>query len=211
MRKSIFKPHKFSGIGISLFLLILILTTCSSGGGNSKGNSTATKTSNNSGTTNPSVDVTTDAVTPAPQVKLGSQLCPATVSSPAHWDTIIPTQQGVNSVKSVTCANLVGNPTLQALVTVLSNGSGNYLDVYVYNNITSPSPTKTFQLLRLAQGNAKLGGYNTILTAEVDQNSSVNKNAGGANAQQPDLFREFKWSDAAGTFVPIPFPGLFPV
>jgi hypothetical protein len=114
-------------------------------------------------------------------------------------------------VSRVTCANLIGNPTLQALILVGYQGAGNVVDVYVYNKITDPLPQQLFKLQNLYKGDAKVGGYNTILTAEVDQNSSVNKNAGGTNAQQPDLFREFKWSDGAGTFAPVPFPGLFPV
>jgi Immunoglobulin-like domain of bacterial spore germination len=52
-------------------------------------------------------------------------------------------------------------------------------------------------------------GYSTILTTQVDANSSVNK---GKNGDQltTDLYREFKWSDGAGIFVPTAFPGLFP-
>jgi len=131
------------------------------------------------------------------------------VKAQAHWDALIPTQKGVTQVENVICGNLIGNPTLQALVTVRYQGSGQNLDVYVYSNITSPNPTQLFKLQNLYKGNAKISVYNTLLTAEVDQHSSVN--AGKSNAElTPDLFREFKWSDGAGTLVPVSFPGLYP-
>ncbi len=142
-------------------------------------------------------------------IGLGTRPCPDAVKAPAHWDPIIPTQSNISKVETVSCGNLIGNPTLQALVTVRSIGSGGILDVYVYNNITSPSPTQLFKLLSLAQGDAKISVYNTILTGEVDANSSINKGKPDAELTQ-DLFREFKWSDGAGTFVPVSFPGIFP-
>jgi hypothetical protein len=109
----------------------------------------------------------------------------------------------------VSCGNLIGNTSLQALVTVRNTGSGGILDVYVYNNITNPNPVQLFKLLSLAQGDARISLYNTILTGEVDANSSINKGKPDAELTQ-DLFREFKWSDGAGTFVPVSFPGIFP-
>jgi hypothetical protein len=132
------------------------------------------------------------------------------VQDPAHWDAIIPTQTGTSKVESVTCANLTGNTSLQALVTVRSNGSGAFLDVYVFNNITNPNPVSLFKLLHLDRGDAKISGYNTVVTSEVDTASSVNVNAHNNAAQVPDLGREFKWSDGVGTLVPVAFPGIFP-
>src|SRR5260370_35060493 len=105
---------------------------------------------------------------------LGSQLCPAAVKAPAYWDPIIPTQNGVTKVESVTCGNLVGNPTLQALVTVRYNGTGAILDVYVYTNITNPRPTQLFKLQSLYDGAARISVYNTVLTTELEQHSSLN-------------------------------------
>ena len=95
------------------------------------------------------------------------------------------------------------------MVTVRYQGTGQILDVYVYNDITSPSPSQLFKLQNLYKGDTKISVYNTVLTTEVDQNSSIN--AGKANAQLTrDLFREFKWSDGAGTLVPVSFPGIYP-
>nr|HET6903781.1 hypothetical protein [Ktedonobacteraceae bacterium] len=190
---------------ITLFLLItLALTACSGPGGGSGSTST------------PTVSTTTTAgkatITPTttPQIQLGTQPCPDAVKAPAHWDAIIPTQANVNKVESVLCGNLVGNASLQALVTVRANGTGAILDVYVYNHITDPSPAQIFKLQNLYKGDARISGYNTVLTAEVDQASSVNKNSTSNAALVQDLFREFKWSDGAGTLVPVTFPGIFP-
>ncbi len=187
-------------IGISLVLL-LTFTLAACGG------------SSNSGGATPTTQATTPAggttATASPVIGLGPQSCPDAVKAPAHWAAIIPTQNGVTQVENVTCGNLIGNPTLQALVTVRYQGTGQNLDVYVYSDITGPNPTQLLKLQNLYKGNAKISGYNTILTSEVDQNSSIN--AGKSNAELTlDLFREFKWSDGAGTLVPVSFPGMYP-
>ena len=187
-----------------VFLLALTLIACS-GSGNTGSSSTTTTpaalASGNSG------NKTTP--TASPGIGLGPRPCPDAVKAPAHWDAIIPTQNGVTHVDKVICGNLIGNATLQALITVRYQGTGQILDVYVYNNITSPSPSQLFKLQNLYKGDAKISVYNTVLTAEVDQNSSIN--AGKIDAEMTrDLFREFQWSDGAGTLVPVSFPGIFP-
>jgi hypothetical protein len=107
------------------------------------------------------------------------------------------------------CGNLIGNATLQVLLTVRYQGTGQILDVYVYDNITSPNPSQLFKLQNLYKGDAKISVYNTVLTVEIDQNSSINAGKNDTKMTQ-DLFREFKWSDGAGTLVPVSFPGIFP-
>jgi hypothetical protein len=140
-------------------------------------------------------------------VQLGPQPCPNAVSSPSYWDPIIPTQPGINKVESVICAYLTGSSNVQALVTVRSQSAGSLLDVYIYDNITSPTPAQLFKLQGLYMGEAKISGYNTLLTGQVDLNSSLNK---GAATPTVDLFREFKWLAAAATLVQVSFPGIFP-
>jgi len=66
----------------------------------------------------------------------------------------------------VSCANIIGNPSLQALVTVRHKSIDNTLDVYVFNNITNSLPARVFQMFGLVQGEAKISGYNTVLTAQ---------------------------------------------
>ncbi|HWZ17525.1 MAG TPA: Gmad2 immunoglobulin-like domain-containing protein [Ktedonobacteraceae bacterium] len=145
----------------------------------------------------------------SPGIDPGPQPCPDAVKAPAHWDAIIPTQNGVTHVEKVICVYLTGTTTLQALVTVRYQGTGQLLDVYVYDDITSPDPSQLFKLQSLYNGDARISAYNTVLTAEVDQSSSIN--AGKSDAEMSrDLFREFQWSDGAGTLVPVSFPGIFP-
>ena len=151
---------------------------------------------------------TTDATLTTPP-HLGTQPCPAVVSEPSHWDPIINTESGVNAVTSVTCANLTNNDSLQALVVSVYEGTGQSADAYVFDNITSPNPNQIFKLHNLYKGSAKISAYNTLLTAEVDQGSSLNTGQSNANYQQ-DLFREFAWSTGAGTLVPVSFPGMYP-
>jgi len=194
--------YKRFWIGTTLLLLLaLMLAACSgnSTNGNSGNTPTAHSTTTGSGTT----------PTTTPGIGLGSQPCPAAVKTPAYWDPIIPTQNGVTKVESVTCGNLVGNPTLQALLTVRYNGTGAILDAYVYTNITNPRPTQLFKLQSLYDGAARISVYNTVLTAEVDQHSSLNAGKDSASYTQ-DLFREFKWSDGTGTLVPVSFPAMYP-
>ncbi len=189
-------------IGACLLLLLSLAITvsaCSPGGSTPapSNRGTATPTGSNSPTT-----------TQTPQVFLGVQPCPDAVKAPSHWNTIVGADDAHKGTEQVSCANLVGNPTLQALVTVMSGASAD-LNVYVYNNIASNSPNQIFKLAGLIDGEAKISGYNTVLTGEADLHSSINKGKSAAEFTV-DLFREFKWSDAAGALVQATFPGIYP-
>jgi immunoglobulin-like protein involved in spore germination len=153
--------------------------------------------------------VTKPTPTPTPGVILGPQACPDAVKAPAHWDAILGTQGSGSKVAGVSCANIMGNPSLQSLVTARHSDANGTLDVYVFNNITSAKPTQIFKLPGLLKGDAKISSYNSVMTAEVDQNSSVNA---GKSASQwtADLFREFEWNNGEGTLVQVAFPGIFP-
>ncbi|MHB8599071.1 MAG: hypothetical protein ACYDER_19940 [Ktedonobacteraceae bacterium] len=187
----------------SLFCLLLcIFSSCSSGSSNS-----ATPTSGHSAT--PTSGSGNKTATTTPEINLGTQPCPVAVKSPAYWDAIIGTQSSVSQVGQVDCGNLIGQPSLQALIVVDYAGSGHIVDVYVYNNITAAAPQQIFKLQNLYKGEARISGYNTLLTGEVDQGSSINRGKSNA-AYTVDLFREFKWSDAVGTLVQVSFPGIYP-
>ena len=197
------RHYKYLFIGANLALLLtLTLSACNGAGSTSTANSTATRSAGigNSSTTTGS----------APQLKFGTRPCPEAVKDSSYWDPIVGTQANVSKVESVSCANLVGSSSLQALITVRYDGTGQILDVYVYNNITDPSPTQIFKLQNLYKGDVKVSAYNTLLTAEVDHNSSLNKHVSSNAALTQDLFREFQWSDGAGTLIPVAFPGIFP-
>jgi len=190
------RKNWFSTLSL-LFLLVLMLAAC--------GNNGSSKPTSTAGAATKPVS----APSSTPTVKMGAQPCPDAVKTPAHWDPIIPTHSPDSQVKGVSCGYLMGTPTLQALITVDKGGAGAILDVYMYNNITDANPTPLFKLQNLIFGDAKISAYNTVLTKEVDQNSSINKGQPTA-ALMPDLFREFRWSDGAGTLVQTVFPGLYP-
>lgn len=188
---------------LPLLLLMLLLAACgTSTNSGTQGSSSSASAGSSTGSQQNS-DTTTATV------KLGQQPCPSAVSATSYWDQIVGTQPDVSKVVSVACGNLTGRATLQALVNVQANGANASQDVYVYDQISDPQPKQLFKLLNLIQGDAKISAYNTVITAEVDNQSSKNANASSSN-QTVDLFREFKWSDGAGTLVPVSFPGLFP-
>ncbi|MGZ6387357.1 MAG: hypothetical protein ACXWOL_18255, partial [Ktedonobacteraceae bacterium] len=177
---------------LAVFILALTLASCS--GSSTTTTSSTTIADQSSGNT--AIKITPPALNP------GLQPCPDAVQAPAHWDAIIPTQNGVTHVEKVICGYLANTTTLQALVTVRYQGTGQLLDVYVFNDITSPSPSQLFKLQSLYNGDARISAYNTVLTAEVDQYASINAGKSDA-AMTRDLFREFQWSDGAGTLVPV--------
>ena len=182
--------------------LIVLLTACAGSGSQARATATPGKTAHGTAT------ITSVTASPSPGISLGPQACPATIKDPTHWDPLVPTQAGVSKVESVTCGYLKGVPTLQALVTVRYSSSNSILDAYVYDNLAGATPTQIFKQQNLYMGDAKISGYNSVETSEVDQASSKNNQKNGNYT--PDLFREFKWSDGAGTLVQVAFAGIFP-
>jgi len=197
------QPHKrsrgkFLAIGCgALVLLISILAAIAHAGGSSP---SAGKTPAKGG--QPSTVVT------AASIQLGPQPCPAAVQSGAYWETIVGTS-ATQKVEGVLCGYLMGVPSLQAVVKVRYGGTEGLLDIIVYANITSTNPQRIFRLQGLPQGDVGISNYNTLLTSEIELKPS--QHAGGPSTPvQQDLYREFKWSDSAGTLVQIAFPGLYP-
>ncbi len=204
---SIREHYKTSLFMAFLFLFVIVLAGCATNGGGT----------GNGGTPTPmattvvglaSSNGATPTATLSPGVKPGAQSCPSAVKAPAHWDGIIATSNG-DRVESVSCGNLIGNSSLQAVIGVRSHSIGGFLTVYVYNNITAKKPAQLFKLEHLNQGNVKISGYSTLLTVEIDTGSSINKGQPDGNLK-PDLYREFKWSDGAGAFEQTAFPGIYP-
>jgi hypothetical protein len=160
-------------------------------------------------TTVPTTPGSDTTPTPAPGVTQGPQIGPATLSDPAYWDRILGTVGTNGNVESVSFANMLGNPTLQALVTVRHSDANHTLDVYVFDKITNARPVQLFKLLGLVKGDAKISYYNTVMTAEVDRHSPLNADKSGGQ-WTADLFREFAWNQGEGTLVQVAFPGIFP-
>jgi hypothetical protein len=155
-------------------------------------------------TTPPGNDTTP---TPSPGVTQGPQNGPSGVNTTAYWDTILGTNGTNGKVESVRFANVMGNSSLQALVTVRHSDANSTLDVYVFNNITSKNPAQIFKLTGLIKGEARISYYNSIMTAEVNPNSTFN--AGKRVAQMtPDIFQEYAWINRV--MAQVAFPGMFP-
>jgi hypothetical protein len=155
-------------------------------------------------TTTPGNDTTP---APSPGVTHGPQNGPPPVNTTAYWDTILGTKGTNSKVESVSFANVMGNPSLQALVTVRHSDANKTLDVYVFNNITSKSPTQIFKLEGLIKGEAKMSYYNSIMTAQVNPNSTLNTGK-SVSQMTPDIFQEYAWVN--GTMTQVAFPGIFP-
>jgi hypothetical protein len=148
-------------------------------------------------------------LTPELHVALGPLPGPDQQQKPEYWAPIIGINTTKASVGTPSFANMRGNISLQALVPVYHTDDSHIVDIYVYDQITNTHPVQLFKLSGLDRGGAMISQYSTILTAQVDPNSSVNKGKSG-DQLTTDLYREFKWSDGAGTFVPTAFPGIFP-
>jgi hypothetical protein len=150
-------------------------------------------------TTTPGSDTTPS---PTKGVTQGPQKGPPGVDTLAYWDGILGTQGTNGKVERVSFANVLGNPTVQALVTVRHSDANRTLDAYVFDKITSAKPVQLFKLQGLVKGDAKISGYNSVMTAEVDRQSTLN--AGKSSGQwTQDLFREFEWNQGEGTLVQV--------
>src|SRR6266581_5540559 len=185
------RPHLFIGISM-LMLLVLLLSAC---GGNSTGTGSGSPTVTSTPTSSANHD------TPTPTAK---DPC----KDPSYWNNIVGLHNG-QKVESVSCGRVLGNGDLQAVVDVRNTGDDKLLDVHFYRNITSAHPQELFKLSGLVHGDARVSLVNTLITAEVDKNSSINKGKQEGQLTQ-DLFREFKWSAGAGTLVRTAFPGFYP-
>jgi hypothetical protein len=144
--------------------------------------------------------------TPAPTQ--GVTPVPTPINTQTYWDRILGTAGTNGKVERVSFAHILGNSSLQALVTVRHSDTNSTLDVYVFDRITSATPTQLFKLSSLIKGDAKISGYTSVMTAEVNPHSLLN--AGKSVSQMtPDTYREFAWVEGAMTQVA--FPGIFPV
>ncbi len=150
-------------------------------------------------------------LSPEPGVASGVVSCPDAVKSPDYWTSFISLPPNPGVAEQVSCGNLFGKPTVQALVVAreIVGGGPTFRSAFVFDNITASKPTLLFKISHMYQGNALISGYSTVITAEVDNNSTLNKGKADANMTQ-DLYREFEWSAGKGAFVQIAFPGIFP-
>jgi hypothetical protein len=84
-------------------------------------------------TATPGITVTTPGTdttpAPAPGVTQGPQNGPSGVNTTAYWDNILGTKGTNSKVERVSFANVMGNSSLQALVTVRHSDANKTLDV----------------------------------------------------------------------------------
>jgi hypothetical protein len=199
MKKLFVSTGHFKRPFISALLLVLLVITLTAWGSGGFGLARTGSGEANAANTSTSMPAWTG---------FGPQPCPDAVANPTHWNPIVGVHGG-QKVESVRCSNLLNNPSQQALVTVRNPGSNRLLDVYIYTYITNAHPTQLFKLQGLNRGEAKISKYNTVITAQVDLTSSINKGQPPAKLTK-DLFREFRGFDTEGTFVQVVFQGMFP-
>ena len=160
MKRSLLAHQRWRRMSPLVFLaLTLVLAACDQGSGNGSGSATGT---------------TTPPIATAAAIQLGPQPCPAAVQAAAHWNALVGTNT-TKTVQGVICGYLMGVPTLQAVVKVGHGSAPFVLDIGVYTAITSAKPVRIFALTGLLQGDVSISNYNTLLTGQVDPNSSQNK------------------------------------
>src|SRR5436305_1992318 len=110
MQATSFSPKRLF-LGTGLFVLLFLMSTLAACG---SGNSTSSKTPTSQSTAagRPGASGTTPSVSPG--TLLGVQPCPGATKNPAYWNPFIIPQSGAYKVESVSCANIVGTPALQA-------------------------------------------------------------------------------------------------
>lgn len=188
---------RFDGLSLTCALVLcglaIMLSACTSPFFTpSQSGSNQTPTLTNS----PTPVVSPTSAVKLPAITLQVVGCP-TLS--INWDSLIGTHTNVNKVQKVTCGNLEGNGSLQALVNVRYYTPDAKLDFYVYDNI-SGNPTQRFKVQGLVDGDTQISPNGTITTAEIGIH--------GLSSAVPDLFKEYKWNGTA--FGQILFPGLYP-
>ena len=148
----------------------------------------------------PTLTVSSPTPSPTPRTITThiSGSCPSYVTS-TNWDKLVGTKQGVNKVQLVNCGSLEGASSLEAVV-----GAGYYtpdarLDVYVFDHLTS-TPTVTFKIMGLLDGDAQVSPTGTLVTAEIG--------AKGLPSTHTNLFKEYQWTGS--TFAQVLFPFLYP-
>jgi hypothetical protein len=141
--------------------------------------------------------VPTQTVAP-PTITLKVINCPASLSS-FNWDQLVGTKPHVNKVQQVMCGSLEGSGSLEALINVRYYSADARLDYYIYDSLFG-TPTRTFSMLGLLNGDAQISAVGSIITAEVGPGDSLKA--------RPDVFKEYQWQN--GTFVQVLFPGIFP-
>ena len=132
----------------------------------------------------------------SPVITLQTVNCPALS---IKWDSLVGTKTNVNKVQKVICGNLEGNGALTALVIARYYTPDAKMDFYVYDNL-SGTPTRRFAVQGLIQGDALISPTNTIMTSQLISPDPI----------PPNVYKEYQWNAATGSFAQILFNGMYP-
>jgi hypothetical protein len=152
-------------------------------------------------------------VSPTPTITLGAQSCETSLAA-APWPSLIPSFDASSQhIEPVTCGDLKRDGHQEALVPVRYDGTAQFLDFYVFGPPAGgAAPVLLFSRAgtsgRLYKGAVRISDDNTLVSAEVDQGSCINRAAPFDAPFQLDHFREWRWNGS--DFVQVVFPGLFP-
>ena len=97
------------------------------------------------------------------------------------------------------CGSLEGSGSFEALVNVRYYTPDAKLDYYVYDNLNG-TPSRTFSMQGLLDGDAQISPSGTIMTAEIGPQDTIKT--------KPDVFKEYQWNGS--TFGQAMFPGMYP-
>lgn len=154
----------------------------------------------------PTATATSIPATPTTSVTHGAQPCPAG-ATPAFYGGLIGLDVS-SHVQSVTCADLKNDHQLEALVLVRLDGTGGYLDWYIYSMPAGGTATRLFFRRGLGGGDAQISQQNSVVVKSVDTADCVNIHATSNAELQPSWSQEIAWNGTA--FAPTVFPGFYP-
>jgi len=123
--------------------------------------------------------------------------CPSGLS--LNWDNLVGTKVNLNKVQKVTCGSIEGAGSFEALINVRYYTPDAKLDYYVYDNLNG-TPSRTFSVQGLLDGDAQISPIGTIMTSEIGLQDTIKA--------KPDVFKEYQWNGSA--FVQAMFQGIYP-
>jgi hypothetical protein len=139
-------------------------------------------------------------------VLLGQQPCPTGVSASFYATLLALTPD--QHVETLACADLRHDGTLEVVLGVRLDGTGAYLNVYVYSLPDGTTATQLFFDLGLYKGSVAISRVSTLLLGAVDQQDCVNASATSDVAYQASWNQEIGWNGTG--FAPVVFPGFYP-
>ncbi len=171
--------------------VVIALAGCGLGG------SSSTSTASVVGTPTPTV---------APGVTFGAQPCPSGIT-PAFYSTLLSLTADQH-IETLKCADFRHDGALEVLLGVRLDGTGSFLNVYLYSLPTGSAATQLYYDLGLGGGTVAISRASTILLNSVDAGDCVNAGTTSNAGLQPSWSQEIGWNGTG--FMPSVFPGIYP-